>query len=414
MKKMLSVLLASATALSVCCGLAACGGDGKNTITVWAPDGAIEGYKELANEFTTTYQDGKYSEYKIKFVAKPEGEVETALGTDASVGADVFFFETGQVQNMISKNLLQPLSGDFASYTTAIKARDAQSTIDPIIKNDVCYAFPTTADNSWFLWYDSEFYTEDDIKTLDAMVAKAKASSKHIMFNYGDGWYITSFFQGAGCTMDFEFKDDGTKEYKTDVATSDAGKNAARAIYNYLTPANNGGVIIKPSSDMNSEIPAGMKEGSLVAGFIGTWAGKDMPAKAKPAKCPTFTCNGEQVQMGSFVGGKYCGVNPRRGNKEVAAALADFLTNEKGQQKRFDTTEAGPTNKNVAASDAVKNNAPLAALAAQSAAGGYAQLSQPNGFWNAMAAYGNDCASGDITEANLLTKLADLATAMAK
>lgn len=415
MKKMLSVLLASATALSVCCGLAACGGDNKKTLTVWAPDTATECYQALANEFLDQpYQDGKYSDYfKVKFVAKPEGNIETELGTDAAAGADLFFFEAGQVQNMITKNLLQPLP----AYTAAIKERDAQDAIDTVLKNDVCYAFPATLDNGWFMWYDSEFYTADDVLTLDGMLAKAKRDNKKIMFAYNDGWYISSFFQGAGCTMDFVYKDDGTREYVTDIATSDGGKNAARAIQHYLNPVTNGvgdnATIIKPSSDMNSEIPAGMKEGTIVAGFIGTWVAKDMPSKAVPTKCPTFTCGGEQVQMGSFYGSKYCGVNPRRGNKDVAAALADFLTNEKAQQKRFDMTEAGPTNKKVAASDAVKNNKALTALASQREAGGYAQLSQGS-FWEPMKAFGDECASGDITTENLMTKLEDLAKAISK
>ncbi len=415
MKKMLSVLLASATALSVCCGLAACGGDSKKTLTVWAPDTAHECYKALTEEFLAQpYQDGTYNDYfKVKFVAKPEGNIQTELGTDAAAGADLFFFEAGQVQNMITKNLLQPLP----TYTAAIQERDSKDAVDTVLKDGVCYAFPATLDNGWFMRYDSDYYTADEVLTLDSMLAKAKKDGKKIMFAYNDGWYISSFFQGAGCTMDFVYNEDGTREYVTDIYTSENGKNAARAIQHYLNPVTNGvedkAVIIKPSSDMNSEIPAGMKENTIVAGFIGTWVAKDMPTKAVPTKCPTFTCGGEQVQMGSFYGSKYCGVNPRRNNKDVAAALADFLTNEKAQQKRFEMTEAGPSNKKVAESDAVKNNKALAALAAQREAGGYAQLSQGS-FWEPMKAFGDECASGDITTENLMTKLEDLAKAISK
>ncbi len=76
-------------------------------------------------------------------------------------------------------------------------------------------------------------------------------------------------------------------------------------------------------------------------------------------------------------------------------------------------TEAGPSNKKVAESDAVKNNKALAALAAQREAGGYAQLSQGS-FWDPMKAFGDECASGDITTENLMTKLEDLAKAISK
>ena len=76
--------------------------------------------------------------------------------------------------------------------------------------------------------------------------------------------------------------------------------------------------------------------------------------------------NGEQVQMGSFAGYKLVGVNPHSANVGVAMMLADYITNEANQQKRFEDRQLGPSNINVNASEAVQAAPAIAALAAQS------------------------------------------------
>lgn len=414
MKKLLSVTLAATMALGAVAGLAACGDNKKKSddsvIKVWAPSAAIECYEALAAEFLQgEYEGGKYADkFTVEFEAVAEGEVETKLSTDASTGADVFFFEQGQITNMFNKNLLQPLG---ASITSEIVARDSETWYSSIMKEGVAYAYPTTGDNGWFLWYDSAIYSEEDVKSLDTMMTKAAAANKHIMFDYGNGWYMPSFAMGLGCTMDYNAEG----EYTTDVDGAN-GLKAAQAAYKYLTQQTAGGkaVMVKPSSDMNSEIPAGLKSGTLAAGFIGTWVAADMPSTAKAAKAPTFTVDGDTTayQMGSFMGGKYCGVNPQRNKVNVSIALANYFTNEAGQAARFEATSAGPTNEAVVASEEVTANEAISALIAQNDAGGYAQLRQSSGFWDAWAAFGNGIATGETKEAGLQTALNNLVAAM--
>lgn len=402
MKKMLSVLLASAMAISAVGSLAACGGgggDSKKTITVWAPSASHKVYQELAAEFTSTYQDGKYKDYKITFVAKEETTVRDDLATNPAGGADLYFFEGGQLVDMVKNNLLQPLAGNYASYATDVKARDEKTWVDLATSNNNVYAFPATADNTWFMWYDSEYFTNaDDLKSLDAMVVKAKADNKQIMFKYNDGWYLTSFFFGAGCTIDY----DEEGNYKNDFGGAN-GKKAVKALLDYLAPANNlckdgkTKCIVTPAN--NDSIPQGMKKDTVVAGFMGTWIESAMPSKAKAMRTPTITIDGQQKPMRTFQTAKYCGVNPRRDNKDVAMALADFLTNEKGQAKRFEGTGSVPTNTNTAATDAVKNSAMAAVIAAQST-DSYPQLKHPSDMYKKLEAFGNNIVSGVINADN--------------
>lgn len=415
MKKMLSILLASAMALSAVGGLAACGGEKEdpNTLTVWAPDNAVETYKALAAEFTSTYEDGKYKDYKIQFVSKGEGEVKDALVTNPSKGADVFFFEAGQIRDMIAQNLLQPLTGDYASYGATVASRDIESYSDAIKSNNAYYGFPTTTDNGWFMWYDSEFFTEDDITSLDTIVEKSKQNNRQIAFPYNDGWYISSFFFSTGCTMDYV-----GDEYKADIAGAN-GEIAGKALVKYFGKDNNvmdnGKIcIFAPTTDtLNTAAANGIKNKTVSCGFIGTWVSKDMPANAKAAPCPSFTVDGKDYHMRSFSGGKYCGVNPRRNNKAVAVALADFFTGQKGQEARYDNTGVAPSNKVVAESEKVKNNAVLTALIEQNK-DAYAQLAQPQTMWDTMKSFGNNLAAGKVTLDNLSAKLAEAKTAIEK
>ncbi len=492
MKKILATLLASAMTLTAFGGLVACGGSTEPTqklggsmdeLIVWAPESShgsegVDGYKSMIAGFKEQYP--QYKDVKITFQAQPEGEVETKLATDPAAGADVFFFENGQTNNMLGKNLLQPLVGDLSKYADAIKARDGEATWKGVTNsNGQVMAFPATNDNGWFLWYNKDFFTTDDVKSLDTMLAKAKTDGKKIMFNYGDGWYMPSFWQGAGNIMDFEVAANGSKTYVTDIDNA-KGKEVAKTLATMFKTYASGSdaTLIKPSSDMNSEIPNGMRAGSVVAGFIGTWVqnggersfynngdtkiptdvkpdwlsdgewailtekgAKDedgqwkvnkngnivdeegnevkapiagMPEFAVPTACPTFKVGENDVQMGTFYGGKYCGVNPRRVNKACAAAFADWMTNENGQLVRYTKTKAGPTNKNLLETNAtIKNDKALSALSQQISLGGYSQQSQASKFWDSMAAFGNALATKDCTvEATLNTELDNLCRAM--
>ncbi|MBO7274446.1 MAG: extracellular solute-binding protein, partial [Clostridia bacterium] len=72
-------------------------------------------------------------------------------------------------------------------------------------------------------------------------------------------------------------------------------------------------------------------------------------------------------------------------NKVEAHKLAMWLTNEQNQLKRFETRGFGPSNKVVAASEAVANNAVIAAVMEQ-AKFSRAQKSVPGNYWTPMGA----------------------------
>ena len=421
MKKMLSVLLASAMAISAVGGLAACGSNDANKITVWAPSESHEAYQSLVAGWKAA--NPEYEHFDIEFVAKGEGDVKQSLGTDPASGAEIFFFASDHFGDMLANNYLQPLTKTYADRVTK---DDIESCVEFVTNNNNIYAFPATNDNGFFLWYDSSFYTNpEDVTSLDTMQSMAKAEGKHIMFDYGTAWYCPAFYIGAG--LNFGYTDVEMKHFQAQL-DGPVAEGVTIAMWNYFSEAKNGSgdaaVITK------GDLAAGFAEGDYVAGVSGTWeydnivkqmtkAGKDSK-NIKATRLPNYkaTISGEEktFNIGTFYGGKYCGVNSSKSEEKVAASLslADWFTNEKGQEARFDAQKAGPSNKKVAALEKVVTNMGVAALLDQTTHGNnLVQGAQSDAFWGSS---GISSLLGKIaeqdesvnTEAKLLAELANL------
>ena len=77
-------------------------------------------------------------------------------------------------------------------------------------------------------------FTLNDVKSPDSMITAANADGSKIGMIVQDGWYIYSFFAGAG--LDCYLNDDGlTNTYNWN---SDGGTDVAQAIIDYSTKRN--------------------------------------------------------------------------------------------------------------------------------------------------------------------------------
>lgn len=457
MKKVLSVLLATATALTVCGGLAACGdnsgtpnADDPNTITIWAPLNShgndTKGYKSMIKGFKEQYPE--YANYNFKFVAKGEGEVQGAMGNNPAAGAEVFFFASDHYGNMRHNNYLQPLTTE---YETAVKGRDAQGTYEFVTDTDnKIYAFPATNDNGYFLWYNDQLVTEEQVKSLDTLLPACKAKGVHFNFPYGTAWYSGSFFFGLGC--EFNYTDSSLTHYHGDFNTPE-GKAAGAAMLRYASSDDNKISDTKKVISSATSFSAGMADGSIAAavsyvssfadiekavianntdkttGAVDEAAVEEALSHIKATVLPTFkaTVEGDtekDYHMGTFYGGKYCGVNRAKSEAKikVSLALADWFTNQAGQTVRFNLDGSGPSNLAVAATEAVQNSIGLKAYNAQVALGtdvNCVQGVQSEEFWGnsgisafATGVFQQDAGFKTVSEIN--AKLDALAAALNK
>ena len=364
-------------------------------LTMWGAEEDQTMLREMADAFIAENADK--GNITIDIGVQSESSAKDTVLADPEAAADVFAFADDQLNELVAAGALQ----EVLLNPDDVKSRNLVGSVNAATMNDKLYAYPMTADNGYFLYYDKSVLSEEDVQSMDTLLAKADASGKKFMMSLNDAWYIYSFYAGAG--LKATLADDGIN---TVCNWNEApGADVTQAILDISTqPA------FKSGAD--ADIVSGIKDGSCCAAISGTWnagtAEETWGENYAATKLPTYTLNGEQVQMGSFSGYKLVGVNPHSSNVGVAMMLADYITNEDNQAKRFNDRKLGPSNIKVNESEAVQNAPAIAALAAQS---DYATLQRVGAnYWSSAQSLGEILASGD-TQGKTTQQLMDDAVA---
>lgn len=188
------------------------------------------------------------------------------------------------------------------------------------------------------------------------MLDVANSKGKKVFMDVSNGWYIASFFLGAGCTL--TISEDGKQKCDFNNEEEYWQGEAIKEFTAHPAFVTGDDAVLK-----------GGIGSTIAAGVSGTWNAEDIKSilgdNYAATKLPTFTLGDEQVQMGSFAGYKLVGVNSQTKAPVEAMNLAEWLTNEQNQILRFETRAMGPSNIKAANSSAVQENAALAALAEQ-------------------------------------------------
>mgnify|MGYP000387098397 CR=1 FL=1 len=315
----------------------------------------------------------------INLGAQSEKEAKDTVLTDPTAAADVYAFADDQLNELVQAGALQEVQLN----ADDIKSRNTAASVDAATLNGKLYAYPLTADNGYFMFYDKSFFTEDDVKSLDTMMEKAAAAGKKVSMDVANGWYLYSFYAGAG--LNLSLADDGVN---TVCNWNEApGADVTQAVIDICK--NPGFLALK-----DEEFTGKLKDGTLVAGVNGTWRANDAAEvwgdNYAACKLPTYTLNGEQVQMASFSGFKLIGVNPHSANVGAAMLLADYVTNEENETLRFQQRAQGPSNTNALAA---ASSPALTAVVAQSE---YANLQRVGGnYWASAETLGQICVNGN-------------------
>ena len=367
MKKCLCLLL-SLTMLCLCAGAALAE---TVALKVWGSQEDQELLAELCEAFAAEHPE---TTYEFTYGVVGEADAKARYLEDPAAAADVFSYPDDQIIDLVNADALYEVTRNH----DAIVAANSAGSINAASVGGVLYGYPMTADNGYFLYYDKSVLSEEDVQTLDSILAKANEAGKKVFMDVSNGWYIASFFLGAGCTLGLDENGKQTCDFN-----NEAGVAAGEAIRAFTAdPA------FLTGDD--SVLTGGMGD-TICAGVSGTWNAAAIQEKLgenyAACKLPTFTLNGEQVQMSSFIGTKLIGVNTQTAHPVEAMMLAEFLTNEEAQQLRFEMREIGPSNSNVAASEEVQANIALAALAEQSQYG-VSQKYVLGNFWTPSEAFG--------------------------
>ena len=409
MKKLIALLLA----LVMVFGMVACGGntepEGTNapaadstepqsgevevtdvTLKVWAPQEDQVDENSWLIQMEAAFA-AAHPEYNITWDngVCPEGDAATMITADPAAAADVFMYANDQLGTLLNAGALAKLGG---SYLEQVQNDVSATYVNTVTSTDgSVYGFPV-APNTWFMYYNKSILSEDDVKSLEACLAKGI-----VAFEVKNSWYLPAFFFAAGGSL---FGETGTDAAAGVNFGGEIGVNATQAVLDLMANPN-----FKVDGDGYGN--AGLKDGTVAAYFSGSWdyqglydaLGENLGAVA----APTVMVGGEAKQLKAYAGSKAVGVNPNASNPKVAMQFAAFLASSDSQLLRFQLRNITP------AVTALSENADVAAsivAVAESNTMAYASVAQPtiaemNPVWGPVGTYGTNLADGMVTADNI-------------
>ena len=358
MKKFLALFLALTMVLSM--GIVSASASqlaGTYDITIWVAEEIADLTRQQIEAFNASNEDGIVINAAVESVS--EADAATNMITDVEAGGDLFCFAQDQFARLVQAGALAKLGVAASEFVTA---NNAAGVVAAAKSGNTLYAYPLTADNGYFLYYDKSVVPEEDVDSLEAIIADCEKAQKYFAFEMNtSAWYAASFFFATGCVSEWNTDEDGAFISVHDTFNSPEGLIAAKGMKK----------LVDSPYHLSSSSGAEFASNAAVV-VTGTWdfitvqeiLGENMGV----ADLPSFEVDGQSYHLGSYNGCKLMGVKPQVDAVKAAVLhrLAQYLTGEQCQKERFDARAWGPSNVAVQGSEAVQANAGLAALLAQS------------------------------------------------
>ena len=252
-------------------------------LTVWGAEEDEALLQEIIASFQARYA-GEAS-FQITFQPQSESNCKDVLLGDLENGADVFAFADDQVAALAAAGGLDPVENP-----EAIRAASLSAAVEAASVDGTLYAYPLTADNGYFLYYNKAYFSPEDVKSLDRMLEVAAEAGGLVTMDWSSAWYVYAFFGNTG--LEVGLNEDGLTNYCTWNSTEGpiTGADVARAMLN--TAASPGF-----ASRTDTEFLEGVQDGSIIAGISGVWNAVAIQEawgkNAGAARLPTYTCRNQ-------------------------------------------------------------------------------------------------------------------------
>ena len=385
-KRAAALVCLLALVLAGCSGLGESGGREKVRLMVWSPtedqskdsgmwlQTCCERFAELHPEWDITFVYG----------IADEPSAAGSVSQDPEASADVFMFANDTLTTMTDANALAKFGG---KYAEEIRRTNSETLLSSVVLDGEIYGVPFTS-NTWYMYYDKSVFSEEDVKSLEAMLEKGVVS-----FPLTNSWYLPAFYFGNGCTL---FGENGTEEAQG----AQFGGEAGAEVTEYLI-----GLAQNPNFriDADGSGIAGMRDGSISAMFTGSWdaaaiqeiLGDNMGVAA----LPTFNLNGEEKQMYSYLGSKAIGVNTSSDYMVQAVELALYLGSAEAQLLHFELRNVIPCSTDLLENEEIMSNPVVMAQNDTAARTSVLQpiVSQMGNCWTPVENMGKGIRNGSVT-----------------
>lgn len=410
MKRLVATMLSAAMVAGTMtgCGADSASSDGKATaqtaqagetqdvtLKIWVPEEEVEITDAMVKKF-----DEIHDEFNITYEIAVVGidEAPQALDTDADTAADIFYTPSGGVADLAGKGLLLPITKDYET----IKDELPESALNAVTVDDITYAVPFSP-NTFFVYYNKDLLTEEEVKDLDTIMAKDLGDGKYNFSTHlTDSWYSEMFFLGNGCTL---FGKDG-KDATDCTFNSEAGLAAGEYVLDLVKNP-------KYIEDLDGAGGSEFKAGNLGAITSGAWSAPEfreaLGDKLGAVALPTATIGGNKVQLSNFVDFKTITVKSNTKYPLAAQQLAVYMGNAENCLTRYENQGDIPVLESLASSDAISADFVAKALNEQASyATNQPSIPKMGDYWDPMKALGEGIYYGDITAANLQAQLDSL------
>ncbi len=327
---------------------------GTYDVTIWVSqkDGVDELTQKQINKFMAM-NPGVVINSQILCVF--EGEAAAKVVADIDFAPDIYCFTQEQLARLV---MTDAIAAPEKSIRDNIIAINTECSVKAAAIEGRIYAYPYSADNGYYMYYDKSIISEEDAKSLEKLIAACETNNRKFRFNLEYAWYTASFFFATGCKSEWGMNEAGEFVAIDDDFNSQAGLIAMKGMQ-------------KLTKSIAYDSKNSMFEDTGVI-ITGIWddeaARKHFGENYAVAELPSFTVDGKSYHLGSYSGYKLMGVKPQSDAKKAAvlSLLAQYLTGEECQKERFCYFGWGPSSKALL-SEYVSQTAPaLVALAEQS------------------------------------------------
>ncbi len=348
--------------------------------------------------FAAKYPD---DEVEFEFAACSDEEMIEKMTEDRDAAPDIFIFSSFQIDQLVEDRLLTRLWGETEEY---VLSSNTTSIANLAKYKDKVYGIPVAAD-PFVLYYDKRVYSQEDMRSLDTILAKGVLS-----YPLEDETYLQAFYgaqdvvelpqeesaeesegDAAQGSADSENGDtvQGTEDPKSEdtsqgsedpksedaQGTEDSGngdttqetedpqtgeevkeggndsEEADTALTKESVDAWLEGFRAHPNVVVDADGTAGitgMQNGTVQAAVYDAAAYQQMKdilgENLGVAALPVFTIDGVEKQMGCVAKTWNIGVNPDCENFEMTIALATYLGSADSQQMHYDMSGVTPIN----------------------------------------------------------------------
>ncbi len=374
--------------------------DERPMLTIWVPYDQMTATTRLMNEFQSENPD---LAFRFNIQAVSAGEAYSNMAVDPEAGADVFAFMVDQTANLSRIGALSKVS---ATDVQDLKTRMGDFVDFAKMGNDY-YGYPYSADNGFFMFYDSSVISAQDAANLNTVLEKCREQNKEFIIPATNSWYTLSFAYGMGAHVNYTYEGGNATAIDTNLDAMGPDGEHTYAEYcgqQWIDLHQNWTGTFKDFSQEEVGIYAeqAIAEGTFGAAITGLWnadmISRELGSHYAAVRLPDWTSSidNQTYPWASFAGGKCFGVNGHSKNLEIAHRIAAFLASDEAQTARFQESGTVPASKNVAKRADVQANKAVAALLDQLSYSSVLDLPKHQSYWVTIESFAYACKTGSI------------------